>query len=352
MEELINFINKNIKLSFCINDFFSDNLNEFIEDIDTNTFIKNAKELWLKKNWKCHPKITNQLGKKTKKKHELKILGELINKIANDSNIYNVIDFGSGIGNLIKYLQNQYQLNCIGIEANNELVAKAMSNNLTIFEERITESTDIKYLQKNHIAVGNHCCGEFGSNVIKQFISCKKLQVLIFISCCYHQIKTFPLSNTLKAYNIKITLDSLCLANHWSPINTIKKKKILYRCMLQIVFQQYYPKYEKKFDTCMKWKKKYNKLDFYNYVITILKILNENKYPSKKIINDIFIQYSNRYNELKKFWNLRNVLGGVIEHLIILDRKLYLLENNLHADIVELYNPNISSKSIAIIARK
>lgn len=352
MDELINFINKHIKLSFCINDFFSDNLNEFTDNIDTNKFIKKAKELWLKKNWMRHSKINNHPSKKTKKKYELEILGKLINKISSDSNILNIIDFGSGVGNLIKYLKNKYQLNCIGIEANNDLVAKATSNNLTTFQEKITESTNINYLQENYIAVGNHCCGEFGSDVIKQFISCKKLQTLILISCCYHKIKTFPLSNTLKAYNIKITLDSLCLANNWSLINTIKKKQILYRCILQIVFQKYYPEYEKKFDRCMKWKKKYNKLDFYNYVITILKILNENKYPNKKNINDIFFEYSNRYIELNKFWNLRNILGGVIEHLIILDRKLYLLENNLHVDIVELYNPNISSKSIAIIARK
>ena len=352
MDELINFINKNIKLSFCINDFFSDNLNEFIEDIDTNTFIKHAKELWLKKNWTRHPQINNHPGKKTKKKYEIEILGILIKKITNDFNIFNIIDFGSGVGNLIKYLQNQYQLNCIGIESNNELVAKATNNNLTTFAEKIDASTDIKYLQKNYIAVGNHCCGEFGSNVIKQFISCKKLQILILISCCYHKIKTFPISNTLKAYNIKITLDSLCLANNWSPINTIKKKQILYRCILQIVFQKYYPKYEKKYDRCMKWKKKYNNLDFYSYVITILKILDENEYPDKKNIDDIFIEYSNRYNELNKFWYLRNFFGGVIEHLIILDRKLYLLENNLQVDIVELYNPNISSKSIAIIAKK
>ena len=78
-------------------------------------------------------------------------------------------------------------------------------------------------------------------------------------------------------------------------------------------------------------KKITNKLDEYKILwekhvasahkqpLQVLKILDENEYPDKKNIDDIFIEYSNRYNELNKFWNLRNFFGGVIEHLIILD---------------------------------
>ncbi|KAG9439637.1 hypothetical protein H6P81_019802 [Aristolochia fimbriata] len=54
------------------------------------------------------------------------------------------------------------------------------------------------------------------------------------------------------------------------------------------------------------------------------------------------------------YWSLRAALGPVVETLILLDRLLFLQEQgtSLEAAIMPLFNPNLSPRNVAIIARK
>lgn len=54
------------------------------------------------------------------------------------------------------------------------------------------------------------------------------------------------------------------------------------------------------------------------------------------------------------YWSLRATLGPVLETLILLDRLLFLQEegDSVEAFMVPLFNPNISPRNIALIAKK
>ncbi|KAJ0751445.1 hypothetical protein HanLR1_Chr05g0193491 [Helianthus annuus] len=54
------------------------------------------------------------------------------------------------------------------------------------------------------------------------------------------------------------------------------------------------------------------------------------------------------------YWSLRAALGPVLETLILLDRLLFLQEqgDSVEAVMVPIFNPNISPRNIALIAKK
>lgn len=146
-------------------------------------------------------------------------------------------------------------------------------------------------------------------------------------------------------------MDSLALANHWSNINHFRSKRILFRCSLQVVFKNYYPQYNNYYNSKIKWKKIYENYNFYEYVSYIINILNE-QIIDEDSINKIYIESHKKLNKLREFWKLRNKFGEIIESLIILDRVMFLLENNIKSEIIEIYDSKISNKSLAIISIK
>ncbi|KAJ0571640.1 hypothetical protein HanHA300_Chr05g0192431 [Helianthus annuus] len=54
------------------------------------------------------------------------------------------------------------------------------------------------------------------------------------------------------------------------------------------------------------------------------------------------------------YWSLRAALGPVLETLILLDRLLFLQEqgDSVEAIMVPIFNPNISPRNVALIAKK
>lgn len=66
-----------------------------------------------------HPKISKILTKKKikeKKRHEIERMGKLTKKIAKESNVEYVVDFGSGLGHLARLLSYGHGLNVCCIE--------------------------------------------------------------------------------------------------------------------------------------------------------------------------------------------------------------------------------------------
>ncbi|EFC42095.1 predicted protein [Naegleria gruberi] len=119
--------------------------------------------------------------------------------------------------------------------------------------------------------------------------------------------------------------------------------------------------------------------DFVKYALAVLQRLSKTSVLSKKFhredivemaiqdeyspelvqeIGQFYIQSCGAQPEtarIKKvdiFWTLRAIIGPVIESLILLDRYLFLLENNTHADIVQLFDEDISPRAFALFAHK
>lgn len=54
------------------------------------------------------------------------------------------------------------------------------------------------------------------------------------------------------------------------------------------------------------------------------------------------------------YWSLRAALGPLLETLILLDRLLFLQEQGgaLEAYLLPIFDPNISPRNVAVIAKK
>lgn len=54
------------------------------------------------------------------------------------------------------------------------------------------------------------------------------------------------------------------------------------------------------------------------------------------------------------YWSLRATLGPVLETLILLDRLLFLQEqgDSVEAVMLPIFNPSVSPRNVALIAKK
>ena len=72
-------------------------------------------------------------------------------------------------------------------------------------------------------------------------------------------------------------------------------------------------------------------------------------------LHEIYKRLSTKHrNQLNSFYQLRTLFGPIIEGLILLDRVVYLLEQDstYEAHLIRLFDPVISPRCYGIIALK
>lgn len=74
-----------------------------------------------------HPKLKNLFLKhvKVKKRHEISLMANVVTDTASKSACRAVIDFGSGLGHLVRMLAYKNDLHVAGIECQNQLTVEA-----------------------------------------------------------------------------------------------------------------------------------------------------------------------------------------------------------------------------------
>lgn len=78
---------------------------------------------------RSHPNLKNLFLKhvKLKKRHEISLMARVVNDVAKKSECDAVIDFGSGLGHLLRMLAYKYELYTAGIECQLQLIEEARS---------------------------------------------------------------------------------------------------------------------------------------------------------------------------------------------------------------------------------
>lgn len=76
-----------------------------------------------------HAKLKNLFLKhvKLKKRHEISLMADVVNDTASKGTCNAVIDFGSGLGHLVRMLGYKYDLHAAGIECQTQLTEEARS---------------------------------------------------------------------------------------------------------------------------------------------------------------------------------------------------------------------------------
>lgn len=321
-----------------------------------------------------------------KKIHEVAIMAKFIDNSLDKSQERVIIDAGSGLGYLSSWLAFNYNFKVLGIDsrplnsesAENRLkkFAKKVkhlgmkSGNHKIHTEFIDERTNFEYLAHHHFPDSNqplltltglHTCGSLSNNCLKIFKNVPSINSLFNIGCCYNLLEPedFPMSQVVnRGLHFRLSRNARMLAAYsadrvFSNPDVSNVAKIFYRALLEKLL-------EEKFGGL-----KISNLgpikasSFEEYVNNaqiarpeLFKDIQIDEETSKKYFDD----HANRWREMLVFYLFRMSFAPVIESVILLDKVLYLLEDESdqvqNVRLVKLFDPVVSPRCYLIQANK
>ncbi|XP_055390410.1 probable methyltransferase-like protein 25 [Condylostylus longicornis] len=227
----------------------------------------------------------------------------------------------------------------------------------------------------NICLTGLHTCGNLAPTCLKIFKDQTCIKYLCNIGCCYHLLNEefceddffvnknissknkdlgFPLSNYLKESKLVLGRNARMLASQ-SVHRTFFNKELpdislFYRSLLEEIIVAENPLL-KNLVQVGKIKKFTN---FQHYFQKCNEKLNLNlSHLSAEYLSTIEKKYHNEQNKLNLFYFLRMCMAPIIESLILLDRLLFLYEENFNKTyLIKLFNPVISPRCYAIVSVK
>ncbi|ERL89579.1 hypothetical protein D910_06944 [Dendroctonus ponderosae] len=379
-----------------------------------NMYIQKSRELTLKNTTVCMSLAQfrnklNELGgqeasslkldifMKSKKSHEVEILSGAVAAIRDLSRTSHLIDIGDGKGYLSSMLALHYQIPVLGVDASEintngavdraNKLSKVWNGVVTNIKTRetsincykqITKFVDEKvdfpelisniFLQKSDKIglVGLHTCGNLTPTCLKIYNECDSIRTICNVGCCYHHLTEefpkapsnkigFPLSAFLKNKECAIGRGARMVAAQ--SIERILDSKdqpnrsIFYRALFEIIKNQHSQA------ECLKEKQvgRFRKPIplFLDYVQKASKRLEMPLEVSETYINALLAEFEHRSDEIDLFYLIRAMLAPVVESLIILDRVLFLLENeHYNSFIVQFFDPVLSPRCYGIVSIK
>ncbi|KAK8807318.1 hypothetical protein WA158_004077 [Blastocystis sp. Blastoise] len=157
-------------------------------------------------------------------------------------------------------------------------------------------------------------------------------------------LKLGHFSRNLMAQNVENITDStyvhLCF------------KKYLYRALMQVIFVEKFPQFtdplKSPVGTIPKAKTE-SFVEYARYVLTKFKCLDQ---VTEEYLQSIYDRYKPLHIVLACFWILQCKLAPLLESVVHIDRVFFLLENGIHSEIYNVFNRNISPRSLVIVAHK
>lgn len=299
---------------------------------------------------------------KEKKRHEIKNISGFLFQKTNLAK--SCIDVGGGIGHLSRTLANKHEMSSLIIESNKEFceIGQKVNKKLNIgkinYMSEPFNKNSTYHCDSNTFALGLHACGDLSSEIIEYSVN-NDLQNILSFGCCYFKTK---LENHcfISSYGSKVDFNlskySLTLASRAHTGLTkkafLKKKKVKsYRYALHLFLFHHLKQTE--FKEVGESKFSLYEKDFSDYAADKLNYLGTEKIE-KQTLDDFF--ESKQTRKLIEAMFCANIIrwqfGRAIEKLILIDRALYLKENNYHIELGELFDENISPRNVGIFAKK
>lgn len=125
---------------------------------------------------------------------------------------------------------------------------------------------------------------------------------------------------------------------------------LFYRAMLETIVDEKYPHYKNSIQVGRSKKK----MNFVDYVrnMSIKSELNFHSISDEELLA-LEISFENHRHQINLFYLLRMTFAPAIETLILLDRLMYLRENNIsNSFLVKLFDPVVSPRCFAVVALK
>ncbi|CAN1335672.1 Methyltransferase-like protein 25B [Linum perenne] len=257
------------------------------------------------------------------------------------------------------------------------------------------------------VLAGLHACGDLSVTMLKTFSECKEAKAIVSIGCCYNLLSEaclnsadsqtgFPVSNGVRSTGITLRKSSRDLAcqsaERWSCLEKDAGLQNFdlhaFRAVFQMVLFKYYPRSITESPSVGRQGKALRRQQQNDNSSSALEsnAMSEGSscnlanrghaLPHKNALFEKFsvsglsrlglepleeIDFHKIWNEAQPsaeligpYWSLRAALGPVLETLLLLDRLLFIQEQEgiQDATMVPIFDPAISPRNLAIIARR
>ncbi|KAF5807556.1 putative Methyltransferase domain-containing protein [Helianthus annuus] len=251
------------------------------------------------------------------------------------------------------------------------------------------------------LLTGLHACGDLSVTMLRAFLESEEVKAVVSIGCCYNLLSEeednalcgFPISSGVKSTGLHLGRNSRDLAcqsaDRWKVMENDASlhnfELHAFRAAFQLLLSRYFPETlsgsptigrqgktlrrqqqnsrmnglatngcsckpdstsgkDEHVDTCSLFEK-FSKSGLHR--------LNLNQ-PHDVDFAGIWKEAEPFLEVIGPYWSLRAALGPVLETLILLDRLLFLQEqgDSVEAIMVPIFNPNISPRNVALIAKK
>ncbi|KAK9080727.1 hypothetical protein SSX86_000485 [Deinandra increscens subsp. villosa] len=260
------------------------------------------------------------------------------------------------------------------------------------------------------LLTGLHACGDLSVTMLRAFLEIKEVKAVVSIGCCYNLLSEeednalcgFPISRGVKSTGLHLGRNSRDLACQSADRWKVMEKDAslhnfelhAFRAAFQMLLSRYFPESLTGSPTigrqgkALRRQQQNSKMNghiptLYSACLATDRLpckpdstSGKDEHVDKCLLFEKFsknglhrlnlnqlrhIDFAGVWKEAEPFvetigpyWSLRAALGPVLETLILLDRLLFLQEQggSVEAVMLPIFNPSISPRNIALIAKK
>ncbi|XP_052750162.1 methyltransferase-like protein 25B isoform X2 [Galleria mellonella] len=337
-----------------------------------------------------HPRLKNLYLKhvKLKKRHEVSLMAEIVHQATLQTKCNAVVDFGSGLGHLVRLLAYKYDLYAAGIECQSQLTQDARKHDLQLeytakkylsaesglklrrpihFDMTLNNINQLDNLElpdtiKDYGLIGLHPCGDLGPLLLKHFVNSSRVKFICVVGCCYMKLtcdcidRGYPMSRYLTGLDSGLSYASREIACHAIEVYCDRLRKgnyedlkiHAYRAALERILVEHDPKLR---HAPVRSIKHFNTMTFQRYCTLAVEKL-EIPLP---VCADTWSRGEadlQHWRRVVTVYTLRLLLAPLVETVILLDRVLFVIENGLTCNIYPVFDPKISPRNHIIVARR
>ncbi|XP_014489337.1 PREDICTED: protein RRNAD1-like isoform X2 [Dinoponera quadriceps] len=377
-------------VEYNLDNFVSESKDKVSRDLHDDA-LKKRNNLFLK-----HVKI--------KKRHEIQEIARICANCARESDAKCIVDVGAGMGHLARSLAFKYDLCVTCIEQNAALsqqakkwdqellvsITKHLPDLLVKLPQHVSvklESTDFEqaetvesiqrmFAENFHLnktrtefgIVGLHPCGDLAATLLRLYTYRREARFICIVGCCYMKLTLedttdvtsgYPLSKYLSSFvNHKLSYAALEVACHSIESYCDKLKAgnyddlivHAYRAALETILIR---RSRQLRHTQVRNVKVVKPTTFQQYCAAATADLELHLRPDDSDFQNLQVKrFLDQWRQIVIFGALRTMLAPLVETAVLLDRFLFLSENNLPPILKPIFDARLSPRNFLLFSIK
>nr|XP_021517537.1 protein RRNAD1 isoform X2 [Meriones unguiculatus] len=318
---------------------------------------------------------------------------QLVKKLSDLTGCTQVVDVGSGQGHLSRFMSLGLGLTVKSLEGNQRLVERAQRldqellqaldkmkrrhpkvaqrgphhcphhvvqwvSPTTLCEELLLPLEMPGQCSTRLLLTGLHACGDLSVALLRHFCCCPEVVALASVGCCYMKLSdpgSYPLSEWvagLPSHELPYRLrEGACHALE-DYVERLQKagpglQTHCFRAALETVIRHVCPELRRP---GVQGIPRVHELKIEEYVQRGLQRVGLD--PQVSLDLAALQAHQAQENRVTAFFSLALLLAPLVETLILLDRLLYLQEQGFYAELLPIFNPQLSPRNLVLVATK